>query len=229
MSLEREYFRHWDEKFSTRAWGRYPPEDLVRFMGRTYTACRPSEVSVLEIGCGPGANLWFLQREGYKIAGIDSSEVAIEKAINRIASEGSSHNLSTPDLKVGNFSELPWPDASFDLVIDIFALYANTLDVIKLTLKEVDRVLKPGARFYSKLWGRNTTGFGQGREIEAGTYDNISIGPCCEMGVSHFFDRNEVLQIFSMFEIIVIDVITRTDQQKGYVIEEFACQFQKAF
>ena len=31
-----DYTGHWDEKFRSRAWGRYPPEDLVRFMGRNW-------------------------------------------------------------------------------------------------------------------------------------------------------------------------------------------------
>lgn len=227
MDPAADYKTHWDEKFKTRRWGRYPPEDLVRFAGRTYADADKSQISVLEIGCGPGANLWFLHREGFKVAGIDGSQAAIEQAGKRLAEENEDLNAHEPDLRVGDFSALPWDDESFDLVVDIFALYANTPEIIKKTTAEIHRVLKPGGRFYSKLWGRNTTGFGEGTKIEDGTYDDIPTGPCQNMGISHFFDRPEIEQVFSAFEIDAIDTITRTDMLRDYSAEEYLCQMTK--
>lgn len=227
MSLEKNYKQHWDDKFRLGRWGRYPPEDLVRFMGRNYQGIDHGKVSVLEVGCGPGANLWFLHREGFHIAGIDGSPAAIEASAYRLAHENKDLNPLAPDLRTGDFSVLPWPDAGFDLVVDIYAIYANTLKVIHATLAEIDRVLKPGGRIYSKLWGRNTTGYGEGKKIEEGTYEDIPTGPCKGMGLSHFFDQGEIQKVFSKFEILAIDVLTRTDSEKGHRIEEYACQFAK--
>lgn len=227
MQTERDYNQHWDDKFSTREWGRYPPEDLVRFMGRNFKIANRDEISVLEVGCGPGANVWFLHREGYRVAGIDGSPAAIDKARIRIEAENEGLISANPDLRVGNFSSLPWTDQSFDLVIDIFAIYANTIDVIDLTLGEVHRVLKPNGRFYSKLWGTKTTGFGHGREIEFHTYDDISVGPCRDMGVSHFFDADEIRQRFAIFQIDAIDTIVRSDTIIDSDIEEIICQCTK--
>jgi len=227
MRIERDYSQHWDDKFSTREWGRYPPEDLVRFVGRNFKVADRQEISVLEVGCGPGANIWFLHREGYRVAGIDGSPAAIDKARLRIEIENTGLNGIDPDLRVGNFSRLPWPEQSFDLVVDIFAMYANTVDVIEQTLGEVYRVLKPGGRFYSKLWGTNTTGFGQGTEIESRTYDEIPLGPCCSMGISHFFDIDEIRQRFGSFQIDAIDTIVRSDAIIDSDIEEIICQCTK--
>jgi ubiquinone/menaquinone biosynthesis C-methylase UbiE len=122
---------------------------------------------------------------------------------------------------------LPWPGQSFDVVIDIFAIYANAVDVIEQTLDEVYRVLKPGGRFYSKLWGTNTTGFGQGREIELHTFDEIPLGPCHDMGISHFFDIDEIRQRFGSFQIDAIDTIVRSDAIIDSDIEEIICQCTK--
>jgi len=227
MQTERDYSQHWDDKFSTREWGRYPPEDLVRFVGRNFKIADRSEITVLEVGCGPGANVWFLHREGYRVAGIDGSPAAIDKARIRIEAENERLNSLTPDLRVGNFSSLPWAEQSFDLVIDIFSIYANTIDVIDQTLEEVCRVLKPGGRFYSKLWGTQTTGFGQGREVEFHTYDDIPTGPCRDMGISHFFDIDETRQRFASFQIDAIDTIVRTDKIIDSDIEEIICQCTK--
>jgi SAM-dependent methyltransferase len=227
MALDPGYNRHWDEKFRTRAWGRYPPEDIVVFMGRNYRDVDHGTISVLEIGCGPGANLWFLHREGYRVAGIDGSQAAIALASERLSRENAGLNAASPDLRVGDFSRLPWPEAAFDVVIDNRALYANTLAVIRSALAEVRRVLKPGGRFYSKSWGTGTTGYGQGPEIEPGTYDEIPAGPCEAMGVSHFFDEAEIRREFAAFRLEVIDVVRRTENSRGHFIEEFLCQFSK--
>jgi SAM-dependent methyltransferase len=226
MPLDPGYNRHWEEKFRARAWGKYPPEDIVVFMGRAFRDIDHGSVSVLEIGCGPGANLWFLHREGYRVAGIDGSPTAIALAAGRLAKENAGLNPVPPDLRSGDFASLPWPDASFDVAIDNRALYANTLPVIRSALSEVHRVLKPGGRFYSKTWGRATTGYGQGTEIEPGTYDDIPSGPCEAMGVSHFFDAEEIRREFAAFRL-VMDVVRRTENARGHSIEEFLCQFSK--
>lgn len=228
MQSSQNYMQHWDDKFKARGWGRYPPEDLVRFMARNYTGIDHAKVSVLEIGCGPGANLWFLHREGYKVSGIDGSPVAIHDATARLDRENKAINTAAADLQLGNFSKLPWPESQFDLVLDIFALYANALDVIHKSVAEIDRVLKPGGFVYAKFWGRNTTGCGEGKEIEPGTYDEIPAGPCQDMGISHFFDRQEIVQLFNGFEVVAIDVINRTDVARSWTIEEYHCHFKKA-
>ena len=51
--LDNHYSAHWDDKFRSRAWGRYPPEELVRFMGRNYANLSPTnraDINVLEVG-----------------------------------------------------------------------------------------------------------------------------------------------------------------------------------
>ncbi|MGE0754113.1 MAG: class I SAM-dependent methyltransferase [Alphaproteobacteria bacterium] len=229
MSAATDYTSHWDEKFKSRSWGRWPPEDLVRFMGRNFKNADKSKVRVLEVGCGPGANIWFLQREGFAVSAIDVSPTAIELAGKRLAEENSGSNAQQADLQVGNFQKLPWDDASFDVVIDIFALYANTNEVIASALAEISRVLKPGGLFYTKLWGSNTSGFGDGKQLENSTFDEITSGPCTNMGVSHFFSRDEIEALFGrFFTPLAIDTISRSDVVANQHIEEFHCQFKKA-
>lgn len=230
MQAAKEYTRHWDEKFKARAWGRYPPEDFVRFMGRNFkNHPNKSGVKVLEVGCGPGANIWFLHREGFDVSAIDVSPTAVDLAGKRLAQENADCPSPKADLRVGNFAALPWPDGTFDVAADIFALYANTSDVIEKAVMEIARVLKPGGLFYSKLWGTGCTGFGEGRKLENGTFDAIPSGPCRDMGVSHFFTREEIERVFGeYFTPIAIDRIRRNDTAAAQEIEEFHCQFAKA-
>ena len=43
----------WDSIFSSKEWGRYPSEDLIRFIARNfYKAEKRSSIKILELGCG---------------------------------------------------------------------------------------------------------------------------------------------------------------------------------
>jgi SAM-dependent methyltransferase len=53
----------------------------------------------------------------------------------------------TADLRVGDMTALPWPDESFDAVIDRYAV-ATLMDQ-RTALREIARVLRPDGRFFS--------------------------------------------------------------------------------
>jgi tRNA G46 methylase TrmB len=49
-------------------WGKYPPEHVIRFVARNfYRVPDRKYVHLLEVGCGPGANVWFMAREGFAV------------------------------------------------------------------------------------------------------------------------------------------------------------------
>ena len=54
----------WEEVFRSRKWGRYPPEELVRFIATHFKDTRSPPATILELGCGGGANTWFMARQG---------------------------------------------------------------------------------------------------------------------------------------------------------------------
>ena len=143
----------WEKLHSSREWGKYPAEDLVRTVMRSFGSIDRSKLEVLEIGCGAGANLGFFLNEGFKVAGIDGSPSAIESAGKRLAAYS-----EKPDLRVGNFVELPWESNSFDIVVDYFALYANRMDDIRKTLSEIQRVLRSGGKILLPQLGQRHTG-----------------------------------------------------------------------
>jgi SAM-dependent methyltransferase len=192
----------WEQLHASQSWGKYPAEDLIRTIMRRYKAERRDNLKVLEIGCGAGANLSFLLNEGFSVAGIDGAPSAIKSARRNL--EGFDSTSERLELCVGDFSELPWENQSFDIVIDYFALYANELSVIKKTIKEVERVLKPGGHFYSRSWGKGTEGWDHQPQLELGTVVSPNSGPCSGMGVSHFFDSIELKGLLSNFSALTL-------------------------
>jgi SAM-dependent methyltransferase len=87
---------------------------------------------ILEIGCGIGAVVSELARQGYHVTGTDISRVAIEYGLAKYGSL---------DLQVQPAEELAFADGQFDVVLsfDLFEHIAR----IERHVSEVYRVLKP--------------------------------------------------------------------------------------
>src|SRR4051812_15010811 len=69
---------------------------------------------LLEVGCGAGAVLGVIASAApgdFELAGLDIEPRQIERARQHLA-----HLGRRVDLRVGDASHLPWPDASFDAV-----------------------------------------------------------------------------------------------------------------
>jgi SAM-dependent methyltransferase len=213
----------WEKIFQERDWGKYPPEHVIRFVARNFsgTVAR-SEVRLLEIGCGPGANLWFMAREGFSVSGIDGSSTAIQRCRERLAAEGLS-----ADLQVGDFARLPWPDHSFDAVVENVSLGANPWTAIQRALQEVLRVLKPGAPFLSSFFTERTWGYGQGNMIESDGFVNLSEGPLAGKGFCLFLTRAKVPALFNDFSGTNVERISYTLDGEQHLIEQFVITCRK--
>jgi SAM-dependent methyltransferase len=219
---------YWENVFASRSWGAYPPEELVRFMARNFrSVADKSHVRVLEIGCGPGPNVWYLVREGFTVAAIDGSPTAVRQATARLAAEGLPQTAPHVDLRVGDFVSLPWEDGVFDVVVDVASLYANPMAKITATVASVSRVLKPGGLFFGKMFGRLTTGSDSGEQIEPGTRRNPTSGPCAGNDFAHFFSRSELECLFAGFSALVVDEAQRTDSNGEIRIFEWLVSARK--
>jgi SAM-dependent methyltransferase len=207
----------WELIFSTREWGKYPPEHVVRFVASNfYRVPNRKQVCILEIGCGPGANVWFLAREGFAVSGIDGSPTAIQQASERLSREG-----LTAELRVGDFTELPWPDFSFDGVVENVSLYCNRQAAVQKALREIRRVLKPGAPFLSSFFTDRTWGYGLGTMVEADGFIDIPEGPIAGTGFCLFLNRDHIDELFSDFEDVAVERISRTMEGERRLIEQF--------
>jgi len=173
-------------------------------------------LSALEIGCGPGANLWFLAREGFKTAGIDGSAVTIAAAQHRLAAEGITERT---DLKVGNFARLPWPAASFDVVIDIQSISHNPTPVIQTVIDEIRRVLKPGGWFFGRMFGDATTGILSDERIDEKTTRSALFGPLAGCGIVHGFSGDELAGLLSDFTNVHLDWVHRRAGEAFDIVE----------
>jgi len=109
----------------------------------------PEEARILELGCGPGDQWRENQARipaGWQVTLSDFSPGMLEQAQQNLAEVAHPFNF-----EVINAQEIPYPADSFDAVIANHCIY-HFPDRAR-ALSEIQRVLKPGERFYATTIG----------------------------------------------------------------------------
>jgi SAM-dependent methyltransferase len=213
----------WEKVFTENEWGKYPDESFIRFVARHYYRMQRSDVRVLEVGCGPGANIWYLSREGFDTYGIEGSQTAVEHARARLKAEG-----VKADLRVGDIMKLPYEDNFFDAVADNACITHNSRKDTETILSEIKRVLKPGGRFYSRTFS-DSVYLGKSRVEKApGEYQEVSDGPFAGRGFVRVASQNEVKALYGKyFQIVSLDYRDYSVNHQTMKISEWILYAQK--
>lgn len=131
-----------------QAWSSFPPFELVTAQAapRLVRFARiASGGRVLDVGCGTGVVAITAAREGARVTGLDLTPALIERAHDnaRIAEV-------EVDWHVGDAEALPFPDATFDVVVSQFGhMFAPRPEV---AVSEMLRVLTPGGTIAFATW-----------------------------------------------------------------------------
>jgi SAM-dependent methyltransferase len=216
----------WERIFSGGSWGRYPAEDLIRFVARE-TAGVPDrqQLKALELGCGPGANLWFLANEGIPFDAIDGSSSAVSQATARLTRE-------KPGWKgrivVGNFCRLPVDFRGYNFVLDSEAVYCNDFDESARLIADIYDRLIPGGAFWSRTFAPGTWGIETGQSLGP-DYWLADAGPLAGKGPARVTRRETIPLLYgSRWASVEVGEITRHEGNPDHVIREWIIVARKA-
>jgi SAM-dependent methyltransferase len=184
----------WEQKYSQGYATRYPWDFVVTFLfTHRPSALDVESTAVLEVGCGTGGNLWCAAREGFKVAGIDASPSAVAYGVNRFSEEG-----LDGDLRVGDFTDLPFGDRQFDLAIDRAAITCCGFEDAERAVGEVWRTLKPGGKFLFNVYSDHHSSCAEGQSGPGGVKLNISGGNLVGEGQIRFYSKGDLERIFAV-------------------------------
>ena len=202
--------------------GGYPTEHIIRFMARNYYSLERTRVKVLDFGCGAGAHTWYLAREGFDTYAFDISETAVKRLRNRLETEGLRANVIAAD-----GMNMPYEDEFFDVIIDNVSILTNRISDIKIMYNGVYSKLKTSGKFITVVFGKETTGYGTGKEIEPGTYEGIEKGCLQRIGCRHFFEETELKEILQKigFRNISVEFIFYSD--RGNIVNQLVAVAEK--
>ena len=214
----------WEQIFKDREWGKYPAEDLIRFIARNfYRASNRNNVRILEVGCGPGANLWFLAREGFSVYGVDGSETAIRLAKQRLDKECSGWSGK---LFVGDIISLPFENDFFDGAIDNEAITHNSYRDSKNIFHDIFRVIRPGGKLFSRTFATGCQGDQTGKKVGHNAWI-VSESPMALGEYIRFTEYEEIADLMKDFDIMEVELLTRTTEGRKHEIMEWLIQAEK--
>lgn len=205
---------------------KYPNEPMIRFLAEHFLSLarnKRKNVRILEVGCGSGANLWVIAREGFDTYGIDIAPTGIKLCRQMLQSYGVSAKI-----KVGNMKKLDFKNNYFDAIVDVMSLEHTDLLGHKKAFAEIFRCLKKGGRFFSWHLGKDSVSFKKsgGSKIDKLTVDNIpnTKVPYCNNGITCFLTTEVARKMLTEagFRDVVIERVERTYKKMTQQIEYFS-------
>jgi ubiquinone/menaquinone biosynthesis C-methylase UbiE len=215
MNAQTSWDPTWEKIFREQEWGKYPPEHVIRFVARRfYKVPDRRQIKLLDLGAGTGACTWFMAREGFDVSSIEGSPTAVRQAQERFAREG-----LTGDMRVGDFIQLPWPDHSFDAIVENGALCCNTFENCKRVITEVLRVLKPGGHFLSANLSNETWGFSTAEKSGRNECTVFHEGALVNRGFVLLMDKEQIDELYAPFRDVSVERASQTcgNMQHNYV------------
>lgn len=209
----------WDDIFSNRAWGRYPAEELIRFVAReAFSTSDRSRLKALELGCGPGANLWFLANEEIPFDAIDGSPSAVSQALARLDNEKPGWRGR---IEVGNFCRLPTDFRGYDFVLDSEAIYCNDFEESVELIADIRERLVDGGAFWSRTFAPGTWGVECGKRIGR-DYWLATEGPMAGKGPTRLTPLESISELYGTgWGSIEVGEITRHDGDPEHIVREW--------
>ena len=156
---------------------------------------------VLDHGCGSGRHVVYLTEQGFEVLGLDIAPTGLHALLGKFTSDEFASHLALADIL-----HLPFEDEAFDAIISVRVIHHNRLALIRKTVNEMWRVLKPGGLIWITVPVPKGHGSTDGIEIEPGTW--VPTGGIEKGLPHHLFTEDELQELFQHFSILELQVFS---------------------
>jgi len=190
------FSRQWNDIYQNNAHiSVWPWSEVVSLISRH---ARPSsnDYSVLELGCGAGANIPFFKKSGANYYAIEGSAFMVSRLKETFPEY--SENIIAADFT----EKIPFP-GPFDVILDRGSLTCNSTAAIKNCIGLLKNLLKENGKFIGIDWiSTKHSDFLKGDAgCDAYTRFNYKDGQFSGIGNIHFSDRTHIEELFAAFSI----------------------------
>ncbi|MBT3784386.1 class I SAM-dependent methyltransferase [bacterium] len=234
MSRENQERETWDHAFEEasrrKAFNLAPAEPLVRsvsyYLRSRFTDGEYHHLNFLEMGCGAGPNLRWLAGQGIRVHGVDISPVALK--LCRSVLEDGMGSECVGELISGSVCDVPLENESMDGIIESNVFQHLDAAERQKAFHEVCRILKPGGIFVGYMLSSQHQVFQDRKkdelEEDPGTLilnDGGSAFQMNNLGLSHFFNKEEFTQYLKGFHIVdpcevIYDLPLEESKRRGF-------------
>jgi 2-polyprenyl-3-methyl-5-hydroxy-6-metoxy-1,4-benzoquinol methylase len=175
----KEHIKAWNKEYKSNKWrGHYSLEILKPY-------CKKGRL--LDAGCGGGKFTLPLRMRGFDVVAVDVSSSALKST-----KDSSTNRKLDIDFLAANVYELPFRDASFNVIWCYGVLQHLLLKERESTVSEFKRILNEEGLLFIEVFGENDMRYG-GSEIERGTFSRKN-------GIIyHYFNKNELNELLKGF------------------------------
>lgn len=156
---------------------------------------------ILDLGAGIGRHALAFARAGHRVTALDAAEAAVAATSAAAFTQG----LTVETLQAP-MTDLPFATASFDHVLAWNVIYHGDETIVRRTLAEVARVLRPGGSFMATMLSARRLPVEQakapGREISRNTW--VFDGPGDKVHPHYFCTAPELLSLLWGFEVFTL-------------------------
>ena len=175
----------WEKFFSSRSWGKYPPEETIRFFMRAKNKINHIPLYVLDIGCGIGASSWMMAKEGGRVTAFDGAPSGLSCININAKGFGVSDEIETV---LGDITRPSvYLKQTYDIMVDQYSIYANIEKGVIEAYREYFNLLKPDGLFLTCGFGYGTTGWDKGRRVSEHSVADIKEGVMRDTGTVSVF------------------------------------------
>ena len=196
--------KKWESFYRENYGNKYPETPLIRFINKNFNMIEnKKEIKIMDLGCGSGATVSFLSKEGFSTYGIDASKTAIKYSEQRLKNE-----KLEAKLLVGDFKKLPYKNSYFNCITDIASLQHNDDDAIRSILSEVHRTLVSDGLIFLMLIKDN-------KELSDKQF------------YTNYIDQNKIDDLLHQFNIIEKNYLKYSENNGANYIEFYLIEAQK--